>query len=696
MGKSSQVRPAVAAEATEVDKGVAIHMAALANLAYLKLPEVKTLREEDHSTCTYFDCKLHKKKRQEEIDKNDPKWKIDPNDFKKFCCEGVLKFVTGEELFEDEGKEKGKGAACYAGKYNGDVFISFRGTEDLADWKANLKSTPVPFWSCDEKPLWKKVFKSEPESNNTKVHQGFLEQFTSVVDKLKQFLENQSPATLYLTGHSLGGALASISSLFFSHLLPKCNIKIITFGAPRSVTDGFAEAVQKRGNIVASFRFQAHYDLVPVQNYPKLRHIAGGGNRNGEALSAGEFTIRYKRILKTNDPSDTKDEVYEKHFRKHNAKLTLWAFFDYSSSLSFHSQDLYQDKLVHAWKNGNAFKKWKDLEIHGAPKSFQFIVWINTFLNISVAFAALRATLSIMWDFLSYDASFDNDDPEYKLCVRPIVAYDWSAFSDAGAEDLSVNSTQKCEPTPGFLYAGSLHDDAKCPKGYTCSTDYNYVGYTWMADAGHKMPYCLHNEVKCGDLEYCAGYVELAGDCHPDNKPCNGTPPSSLIYLTVFCLYVSFIFTLELAVVRLCSLCPGKFCPVHKRTGGVCSRKKRKLSPYEAKQECGKSGGAIDLMDTAVKLYLFYQLVVNNVLEFLATFLAAKCLDPEGIELYTRMNKEANSVHDAVVTLVVFKLLTLMASALRFYVDPTNQASTSRKSFCNVCKKENSVHWFWT
>ncbi|MCY9846394.1 lipase family protein [Vibrio caribbeanicus] len=94
--------------------------------------------------------------------------------------------------------------------------LAFRGTEatSLNDIKADAKATTI---KC---------------RTSGKIHEGFHEAFESVQEKLNAALkELDKSKPLFITGHSLGGALATIAAkrLKFKYGIAAC----YTFGAPR-------------------------------------------------------------------------------------------------------------------------------------------------------------------------------------------------------------------------------------------------------------------------------------------------------------------------------------------------------------------------------------------------------------------------------------------------------------------------------
>ena len=94
--------------------------------------------------------------------------------------------------------------------------LAFRGTEQkLGDFKADLQAALI----------------APPEGDtHEKVHQGFYEAFMDVKKDIERDLKTDSNIPLYITGHSLGGALAVVATRFIAgESLGAC----YTFGSPR-------------------------------------------------------------------------------------------------------------------------------------------------------------------------------------------------------------------------------------------------------------------------------------------------------------------------------------------------------------------------------------------------------------------------------------------------------------------------------
>ena len=127
------------------------------------------------------------------------------------------------------------------------IAAAFRGTDELGDWWDNLNALPGqgPFG---------------------KVHRGFqaalLDVWPEMRSKLREFREDNknSYRPLWLTGHSLGGALATLAAAQLIQI-DEPFFGVYTFGQPRCGDRDFARIF----NVEAKsrfFRFQNNNDIV--------------------------------------------------------------------------------------------------------------------------------------------------------------------------------------------------------------------------------------------------------------------------------------------------------------------------------------------------------------------------------------------------------------------------------------------------
>lgn len=108
--------------------------------------------------------------------------------------------------------------------HDGLLVLAFRGTQpNLQDIKTDLKANLV----------------SAPSGG--RIHRGFQAAFEQVHDAIDAALERHAGLPVYVTGHSLGGALALVAT---SHLVSDSVGACYTFGAPRVADDEFFKHIK--------------------------------------------------------------------------------------------------------------------------------------------------------------------------------------------------------------------------------------------------------------------------------------------------------------------------------------------------------------------------------------------------------------------------------------------------------------------
>lgn len=122
--------------------------------------------------------------------------------------------------------------------------MAFRGTDEIADWIDNINGFP-------EKVLFGSF------------HRGFWHSLQDVWEGMYECyssLRNVKKRPLFITGHSLGGAMATMAAAQFIHQdLPFTSV--YTFGQPRAMTKETSYIFDHEAKI-RFFRFQNNNDLV--------------------------------------------------------------------------------------------------------------------------------------------------------------------------------------------------------------------------------------------------------------------------------------------------------------------------------------------------------------------------------------------------------------------------------------------------
>ena len=120
--------------------------------------------------------------------------------------------------------KRSRGTEAYLCKNDNMFVLVFRGTTDGRDWLTNF--------NIFKKELEVGQYDSEPQY--VKVHRGFYLAFKEHIEQMSSDLQNiiQGPdrKPIFITGHSLGGALAQLATLTYScDQIGAC----YTFGSPR-------------------------------------------------------------------------------------------------------------------------------------------------------------------------------------------------------------------------------------------------------------------------------------------------------------------------------------------------------------------------------------------------------------------------------------------------------------------------------
>jgi hypothetical protein len=145
------------------------------------------------------------------------------DNWKCYWCDKVPNFDIIETFWDNK-----TSTFCYFGKYinSNDYVLAFEGSQDNRDLIIDLQIAQlVPY-------------KHYP---NAKVHAGFWKSYLSIADEVHKLLMSHNIEHLFVTGHSLGGALATIASLDIVEELGINNITMVSLGAPRVGNAGYAD-----------------------------------------------------------------------------------------------------------------------------------------------------------------------------------------------------------------------------------------------------------------------------------------------------------------------------------------------------------------------------------------------------------------------------------------------------------------------
>ena len=233
------------------------------------------------------------------------------------------RFGAGRTIVEYFGNAE-RDAQCYLLVNDAFVAGAFRGSEvlrpdrwrSLADARANLRSVVLDWWGDARAPLIP-VRRRSPR----RVHAGFLRDIDGIWPairlRLEQLHRKRPGRRVWFTGHSLGGALATLAAERYPH-----TTGIYTYGAPRVGNERFAAAFR-----VPAFRIVNNNDVVSWVPPPWLggyRHvgqeilITAAGDLVEDPSAFAEFSDlargylrQARRILDGDAASVAIDSVYD-------------------------------------------------------------------------------------------------------------------------------------------------------------------------------------------------------------------------------------------------------------------------------------------------------------------------------------------------------------------------------------------------
>ncbi len=183
---------------------------------------------------------------------------------------------------------------------NKDVYLlAVAGTENIRDVKVDLRSRKVYFAGASLAEFEANAALKDVPGDVPRVHEGFnqaaqvllsagsaqsQEEQPAAMRLLREILPEEHEDTVYLTGHSLGGAVVTLvaARLLDMGVNPE-QIEVITFGAPAVGNEEFVKKYDGKINLT---RIVVEGDPVPYA----LRKVFGGYRHIGREVFGGRRT----------------------------------------------------------------------------------------------------------------------------------------------------------------------------------------------------------------------------------------------------------------------------------------------------------------------------------------------------------------------------------------------------------------------
>ncbi|KAF8877646.1 alpha/beta-hydrolase [Gymnopilus junonius] len=129
-------------------------------------------------------------------------------------------------------------------------------------------------------------------SASIQVHQGFRDEHAKtahqILAEVKRLMSTKKTNSVAGIGHSLGGALAELDTVFLMLNLPKsASVKGVTYGTPRVGNAAFAKLVD--GKVPSFMRVKNKRDIVPIVPWQSLGYLHPHGEVH--ILSPGNAVV---------------------------------------------------------------------------------------------------------------------------------------------------------------------------------------------------------------------------------------------------------------------------------------------------------------------------------------------------------------------------------------------------------------------
>ena len=174
-------------------------------------------------------------------------------------CKKCESSMTLDYIVEENGSKALQGYD----KETHSIFIAFRGSSNIQNWIDNIQVNQI-----------------SPYNDTTiRVEKGFYKAYNQIkpelLDNLADLTTKYKTRDIFITGHSLGGSMATLMAYDILTLYLHYHVKyLITFGSPRTGNPPFAESFNSYHPI--SYRVTHANDIVPhvPEEVLHYRHIS--------------------------------------------------------------------------------------------------------------------------------------------------------------------------------------------------------------------------------------------------------------------------------------------------------------------------------------------------------------------------------------------------------------------------------------
>lgn len=209
------------------------------------------------------------------------------------------------------------------------------------------------------------------------VHSGFNDTFNSLIDQLVTATGGTTPTAVHCVGHSLGGALASLTAAHLTQAGFR-NIRLYTFGSPRVGLSPFSRYLQRQigaGNI-----YRVYHDCDPVSMVPifPYQHVPFSGTiypltwGGGMLFYESHFMANYVEAV----AGATWDSLAAEPVDPLAADVRTWLNSAGSGGLMFSATTLWMISRALQWLIGEIVVGVVGVTLAGAATMLDKLAWI--------------------------------------------------------------------------------------------------------------------------------------------------------------------------------------------------------------------------------------------------------------------------------------------------------------------------------
>jgi len=233
--------------------------------------------------------------------------KIKLDETRKHVLEEIALNVPSGKIYKfinDPDTDIQVGIAISEGKKR--ISVVFRGSESLSDWYYDFM-----------------VFKHNLQ-NDIYVHSGFYKQLNTnnvcedLIDSIKTILNEHPDYDIYVTGHSLGGALSTLFGYILANKIEN-NVKVVSYASPRVGNYAWKKSFESTKNLI-HYRISNKRDIITAFPIYKYHHVGINIQLSDEKYKiVDDNNLKWynETLLTCWSPSEHSCDLYYNRMNKH-------------------------------------------------------------------------------------------------------------------------------------------------------------------------------------------------------------------------------------------------------------------------------------------------------------------------------------------------------------------------------------------